>query len=245
MGWICRRRPWGSSIQYLNDESMMILTRRGALWGWVVTVLATVVSFVLVIHDFLAINDPVQANVLVVEGWAWESEAMKEAAGEFNRGSYDIMITVGVLPRGQGSGSMQENSAAQAAEQLRKFGVTDRAIEVLAVPNIDRHRTYASALAVKHWLADSKINAVGINVFTLGAHARKSLVLFKRAFGGKVPVGVIAGREDGYSPERWWLSVRGIYTVLRKTIGYLYAEWWPLPDDLLAPTGQVALFGGK
>lgn len=209
---------------------------RGALKGLGIAVLAAVVLFVLAIHDFLAINDPVRANVLVVEGWAWESAAMQEAAEEFNRGGYEIVLTVGVLTGGQGSESMQENLAAHAAERLRELGVDDHAIQVLAVSNIDRHRTYASALAVKHWLADSKIDTVGINVITLGAHARKSLVLFKRALGQSVPVGVIAGTEDAYDPERWWLSVSGIYTVLRKTIGYLYAEWWPLPDDPLSST---------
>lgn len=218
---------------------------RGALTGWGVAVLAAVVLFTSAVHDFLAINNPVQANVLVVEGWAWNSAAIQEAAEEFNRGRYDVVVTVGVLSTEQGSELMQENPATRAAEQLRKLGVENRAIEVLAVPNIDRHRTYASALAVRHWLEDSKVDALGINVFTLGAHARKSLVLFKRAFGQGVPVGVIAGTEYSYDPQRWWLSVRGIYTVLRKTIGYLYAEWWPLPYDLLAPTGHVVSFGEK
>lgn len=218
---------------------------RGALAGWVVAVLAAAVLFVLGIHDFLTINEPVQANVLVVEGWAWESAAMKEAAEEFSRARYDVVVAVGVLPTPHGSGPLQENAAAHAAEQLKKFGVNDHAIQVVTVSNIDRHRTYTSALAVRRWLADSKVNVVGINVFTLGAHARKSLVLFKRAFSERVPIGVIAGTEDGYDTERWWLSARGIYTVLRKTIGYLYAEWWPLPDDLLALNGQVGSFGGK
>ncbi len=209
---------------------------RWVLRGGSVAILATIVLFVSAIHDFLAINDPVQANVLVVEGWAWESSAMKEAAGEFNRGRYDVVITVGVLPRAQESGSMQENFAELAAKELRKLGVDAQAIQVLAVPHVDWHRTYASALAVKHWLAGSKTDIVGINVVTLGAHARKSLVLFKRALGQSVAVGVIAGAENAYDPERWWLSVSGIYTVLRKAIGYLYAEWWPLPDDLPAST---------
>ena len=209
---------------------------RWVLRGGSVAILTTIVLFVSAIHDFLAINDPVQANVLVVEGWAWESSAMKEAAGEFNRGRYDVVITVGVLPRAQESGSMQENFAELAAKELRKLGVDAQAIQVLAVPHVDWHRTYASALAVKHWLAGSKTDIVGINVVTLGAHARKSLVLFKRALGQSVAVGVIAGAENAYDPERWWLSVSGIYTVLRKAIGYLYAEWWPLPDDLPAST---------
>ena len=222
---------------------MAKLTRRGALKGWGIAVLVALVWFVLAIDDFLAITAPVHANVLVVEGWIWESAAMKEAAEEFNSGRYDVVVTVGTLPRWREGEPLGEDAAAHAADQLRKLGVNGQSIQVLAVPNIDRHRTYTSALAVKHWLAGSKVNVMGINVVTLGAHARKSLVLFKRAFGERIPIGVIAGTEDSYDPERWWLSVKGIYTVLRKTLGYLYAEWWPLSDDLLASPGQVACRG--
>ena len=215
----------------------------GTVKSWIVAVLLAVVVFVFTIHDFLAMNDPVQANILVIEGWIWESSAMKDAAKEFKSGGYDLVVTVGTLPRWQAGEPLEENAAAHAADQLRKFGVNEQAIQILTVPNIDRHRTYTSALAVKRWLLDSHIHVVGINVFTLGAHARKSLVLFNRAFGENTPIGVIAGIEDSYDPEQWWLSVKGIYIVLRKTIGYLYAEWWPLPDDLLASTGQVAWLG--
>lgn len=215
----------------------------GALNGWGIAVLVPLAWFVFTVDGFLAITVPVQANVLVVEGWIWESAAMKEAAEEFNRGRYDVVVTVGTLPRWREGEPLGEDAAAHAADQLRELGVSGQSIQVLAVPNIDRHRTYASALAVKHWLADAKIHVIGINVFTLGAHARKSLVLFKRAFGQSVSVGVIAGVEDSYEPDRWWLSARGIYTVLRKTIGYLYAEWWPLPDDSRASPDQVAFLG--
>ena len=200
-------------------------------------VLIALVWFVLAIHDFLAISDPVQANVLVVESWVRESAAMQEVADEFNRGKYDVVLTASLLPGAQGSGPMQENNATHAAEQLRKLGVDAHVIKVLTVPNLDRHRTYTSALAVKHWLVNSQVHAIGINVYTIGAHARKSQVLFRRAFDRSIPIGVIAGTETGYSPERWWLSMRGIYTVLRKTVGYLYAKWWPLPDDLRSSAG--------
>lgn len=219
------------------------LAMHRVLQGAAIAGLAAVILFVSFIHDFLAISEPVHANVLVFESWAWKSAAMQEAAEEFRRGQYDVVLAVGVFPGIKEGELMQENDAARAAEQLRKLGVGANAIEVLAVPNIDRHRTYASALAVKRWLADSKIDVVGINVFTIGAHARKSLVLFKRALGaGGGPVGVIAGTEDGYDTGRWWLSMRGIYTVLRKTVGYLYAECWPLPDDLPV---SIASLGGS
>lgn len=222
---------------------MMTGTLRTVLTGGIVAVLAAVVFSASVVHEFLAINAPLQANILVVEGWAWESAAMQEAAQEFHRGGYDLVVSVGIRSPARESGPMQRNAAESAAKRLKEFGLDDRAIKVLAVSNIDRHRTYASALAVKHWLADAKIHVVGINVFTLGAHARKSLVLFQRAFGRSVPIGVISGTEDSYDPQRWWLSMKGIYTVLRKTLGYLYAEWWPLPDDPHASPDPVAFLG--
>jgi hypothetical protein len=213
------------------------VTMRGVLWVGGVFFLVVVIWVIVAGHDFLAISDPVPANVLVVEAWAWQSASMQEAAKEFIRGRYDIVVTVGVLPERYESGSMHENPAARAAERLRKLGVDHNSIVILSVPNVKRHRTYTSALAVKQWLIDSETNAMGVNVFTLGAHARKSLVLFGLAFDNDVPVGVIAGVDDKYSPERWWLSIRGVYTVLWNTVGYLYAEWWPLPDKRLASSG--------
>ena len=120
-----------------------------------------------------------------------------------------------------------------AAKQLQSLGVQYSDIVTLPVPEVSNHQTYASALTVKKWLKKLEVAPKGINVFTIGPHARKSLVLFTRALGASCPIGVIAGTEDSYDPERLWLSVKGIYTVLRKAIGYLYAEWWPLQDDLL------------
>lgn len=204
----------------------------GSLKIWIITALLAIMAFVSAIHDFLAINHPVQANVLVIEGWICDSVAMKEAAEELKRGRYDVAVTVGTLPTWQTGEPLQDNSAVCAADQLRQLGVKDHTIQILAVPNIDRHRTYTSAMVVKRWLINSKINVSGINVFTIGTHARKSLVLFRRAFSERIPIGVIAGTEDSYDPKRWFISLNGIYAVLRKTIGYLYAKWWPMPDDL-------------
>jgi hypothetical protein len=191
--------------------------------------LVAVIWFLVAGHDFLAISEPVSANVLVVEGWVWHSAAMQEAVDEFQRGAYDVVITVGVISEGEASGRTQENDAASAAERLKELGLGGHAVAEVAVPHTDRHRTYASALAVKRWLTDSKINTRGINVFTLGTHARKSRVLFRRALGGDIPIGVIAGTVHDYNPERWWLSVQGTNAVLRKTAGFLYAVTWPLP----------------
>jgi len=188
--------------------------------------------FVLTINDFLAISRPVDANILVVEGWIWNSPALREAAVEFNRGHYTWLVAVGGPIGGDGATLAHDNTAELAARQLRELGVDENLIVVLRVPDMTRHRSYASALTLRNWLARSHTETAAVNVFTVGAHARKSLVLFKRALGSSAKVGVIAGTEDGFDPNRWWMSPRGIYVIARKTLGYLYAVFWPLPESL-------------
>jgi hypothetical protein len=190
-----------------------------------------VLLFVLGIHDFLAINRPVNGNILAVESWIWESAAMREAAEEFKRGRYAWLVTAGAPGGGNGNAGDQKSSADLAARRLQELGVDQKLIVVLTGPKVKLHQTYTSAVTLRNWLNRSKTETTGVNVFTLGAHARKSLVLFQRALGPGINVGVIAGTEDGYDTRRWWLSARGIYVVARKALGYLYAVCWPFPHD--------------
>ena len=189
--------------------------------------------FVFTIQNFLAISLPVEGNILVVEGWIWNSPGMKDAAEEFRRGDYQYLVTVGG-PAGSGDvHSDQKNFAELAARRLQELGIPETDITVLRVPAVTSHRTYACALTLKNWLTTSKIDTTGVNVVTLGAHARKTLVLFQRTLGPETKVGVISGTDDEYDPNRWWLSARGIYVIMRKTVGYLYAIAWPLPEGFL------------
>jgi len=194
--------------------------RRGLTVLALVT-LGVVLAFGFTLNNFLAISRPVDGDVLVVEGWIRHSAALTEAADEFKRGRYRWLVTVG-----------DSVDAAGAAGRLRALGVDPSLIVVLPVAHVRLHQTYASALTLKSWLAKSSSETRGLNVFTLGAHARKSLVLFQRALGPELHVGVIAGEEDSFDPERWWLSARGTYVILRKALGYLYAVVWPLPTSL-------------
>jgi len=204
------------------------------------TALTALLVFAFTIQDFLAVNLPVVGNILVVEGWIWDSSAMREATEEFSRGQYEYLVTVGGPIEGDKGPTNQRNLAELAARRLRELGVAEASIIVLNVPDVTFHRTYASAFTLKNWINDSKIEVTGVNVFTLGAHARKSLVLFKRALGPGTKVGVISGTDTEYDPTHWWLSARGIYVILRKTVGYLYAIVWPLPDSLPLASSQCS-----
>lgn len=194
--------------------------------------LVAVVAFILTIHDFLTINQRVEADILVVEGWVYSHPAIAEAAEEFKQGQYRLLITVGGPTAVEGRNLEYASSAVLAANQLQDLGVEKRSIVALTVPEFSQHRTYTSALTVKEWLKRSEIPAKGINVFTIGPHARKSLVLFMRAFGPSFAIGVIAGTDEEYDPDRWWMSARGIYVISRKLLGYLYAITWPLPEEI-------------
>ena len=197
-----------------------------------ITALIVGLAFVLTINDFLAINQRVEANILVVEGWVYSHPAIREAAEEFKKGQYSLLITVGGSVGEAEENVDQPSSASLAASQLQELGVDKGLIVALTVPRVSHHRTYASALTVRNWLKRSNHQAKGINIFTIGPHARKSRVLFISALGPGIAVGVIAGTDNDYDPDRWWMSVRGTYVIFRKLLGYVYAVTWPLPENI-------------
>jgi uncharacterized SAM-binding protein YcdF (DUF218 family) len=117
-----------------------------------------------------------------------------------------------------------KTSAELSATILKKFGINEKAIVSIPPKPVKRDRTFASALAVKNWLAQKNIQPKGINVFSSGPHSRRSWMLFKEAIGEEIPVGIIACENRGYDPKRWWETSSGVRVVLDETIAYLYAK---------------------
>jgi hypothetical protein len=194
---------------------------------------ALAVAFLLAtVHGFLAESAPVAGEILVVEGWIWNRPALKEAYAEFRQGNYQCVVTVGGPASDSPHGGNQVSTAGLAAVRLKEFGLEEKFIIALSATEVEKHRTYTSAAAFKSWMLKHSPKTQRINVFTLGVHARKSKVIFRKVMGPQVQVGVIAGAEAAYVPSRWWLSSLGIKLVIRNAVGYLYAAVWPLPKDL-------------
>ena len=60
---------------------------------------------------------------------------------------------------------------------------------------------------------------------SLGCHARRTWLLFERAFEGEdVEIGVISELNRDYDPERWWGSSAGVRAVVGESIAYFYAR---------------------
>lgn len=116
------------------------------------------------------------------------------------------------------------SEAEVARGWLLAHGLADSLVVALNAPEVDYNKTYTSALAVRQWMA-AQGKTVPFNLFSVGAHARRSRMLFAKAFDGKVRVGIIASPRRGYSEDNWWKVKAGRQFVMDQVLKYLYAKF--------------------
>ena len=195
--------------------------------GWLVLGVAFVAAVLAVrawLQPFLAVTDTVTCHYLVVEGWA-PDYALRLAAEEFRRGSYRMIFCTGG-PLEQGSLLAEHKTYAEvAARSLEKLGVPPEAIAGVPAGSRKRGRTWGSAVALGSKIEREKMAVDGINIVTVGVHARRTRLLFRRALGAEIPVGVISVPPRDYDPQTWWQSSYGLKDVLGETVGCV-GEWF-------------------
>ncbi len=175
------------------------------------------------IHLFLAINDPVKSDVLIVEGWV-EHYALEFATKEFRTRGCKRLYTTGV-PITQGSYLVDYKTFADlGAATLRELGVPADAIIAVPPPAAQVDRTYHSVVALQQFFAKHGGPPTAFNVVTIGAHARRSRLIYRQVFGDTVNIGVIAVPNFHYDSRRWWLSSIGLRDVIGETLAYVYAR---------------------
>ena len=173
-------------------------------------------------YSFFAISAPVPSSILVVEGWV-PDYALVRAVQEFRWNHYQLLVTTGEpLQKG---GYLQEfdNYAELASATLLQLGVGPDSVVTVAGPRTRLDRTYTSALAFRSWLIDSLPDVRAVNIMTLGVHARRTRLLFQRALGKNVNVGIISIDDQEFDPRLWWTSSSGFQRVLEEVVGYVYA----------------------
>jgi len=211
------------NLGLIQRKERWVLTVRG--WVLLCAVLISGSAFgARKANAFLSVTCRIQADALVLEGWL-PDYALEQALNEFTNGHYGLLITAGgPLPKGAYLSEYQSN-AEFAAATLRKMGLDSERLVSVPAPKTTKDRTYVSALAVKAWLTASHSNVHAMNVFTVGPHARRSRLLFQKAFGDEVAVGVISGPDEEYDQRHWWTTSAGVRTVLDEVIAYLYAKF--------------------
>jgi hypothetical protein len=195
--------------------------------GWLFLVVlagGVVVGVMSRLQPFLAVTKPVRANVLVVEGWV-PDYVLKEAANEFQQGRYEyLLVTGGPLLKGfLITGYSSE--AALAAACLRTLHVLP-ANQLLEAPCAFtyRNRTFESARAAQTKLLAAGVHVQGVNVITVGTHARRTWLVYRKVFKPQTEIGVICHLDEEYQADRWWQSSAGIKAVMTEGFGWTY-EW--------------------
>ena len=122
-----------------------------------------------------------------------------------------------------------KNYAELAATILEQLGLDKNMMVVIPAPPVIKDRTYASAVAMKNWLTASPRPIKAVNLVTLGAHARRSRLLFEQALGPGITVGIIALEDPRYDHRHWWRSSLGVRTTLGEIIAYGYARFFFRP----------------
>lgn len=225
----------------------IVLFRQRKLWiptviGWFfLLVIALLVCLFVVrnIYHFLAQNKPVGARVLVIEGWLAPKE-LDQAVETFKKGGYEKVVTTGGPVLDWPELSNKGNYAQMAADYLAQHGVPRRLIIAVPTPASAQERTFLSAVVLRNSAQKLGIKLSAFDLFSSGAHSRRSHLLFQMAFGQKVRIGILASRPDDYDPEAWWRESSGVESIIFQSIAFLWVKcfFWPGP-----PGSQQELWG--
>lgn len=172
----------------------------------------------------MAVTDPVHEGSLVVEGWVTD-DAFEQAASEFKRGHYDrLYVTGGPLAAGAPL-SEYKTYAQLGAAVLLKLGMDTNAVQAVPAPWIRQDRTYTGAVFLREWLRGHGRAVSEIHLMSQGLHARRSRLLFEKAFGRGVKVGITSIPSREYDPRHWWRYSAGVRGVVDEAIAYVYARF--------------------
>ena len=214
---------WPPKTEYFG-----LIHRRQCLlptWrGWLILLLAAgglAVTGLRCLYPFLAPNDPLPGGVIVVEGWA-PDYALEIVTREFRSHHYEkVYVTGGPLDYGSFLSEYQ-TFADRGAASLLKMGLTTNEVQAVPAPFARQDRTYTAALALRNWWRAHSLAPREVQLMSEGPHARRSRILYRKALGSEVRVGITAIQDQNYDPKHWWRSSAGFRNVLDETIAYVY-----------------------
>ena len=174
------------------------------------------------LYPFLAQNCPLsQAELIIIEGWLPDAELVQLVA-ETEPGT--LWVTTGGPIKFGGSLFDEKTYAEVTTERLQKLGVSSEAILTASAPDVAADRTYASALAVRDKLEEQGLFGRPANLYTLGAHSRRSFLLYRLAFDSEGSLGVVALENEELDLRHWCRSSLAFRQVADEAIAWLYVQ---------------------
>jgi hypothetical protein len=195
------------------------------LWTWLVLAVALGLAAFFAarnVYAFLAPNEPVGAHLLVVEGWM-DADELDQALRALETGRWERIVTTGG-PIADFEAGDTRYYADRARDYLVRRGLTSDRVTAVRSPASAQDRSFLNAVLVRDWVASSGVAVDSVDVFSSGAHSRRSRLLYGLAFGPQVRVGILAAVPSSYEPAAWWRSSAGTEEILKEGIAWLWTE---------------------
>ena len=108
--------------------------------------------------------------------------------------------------------------AQLARSRLLSLGIDSSLVIAIPAKRVKINRTLTSALAFRNWLDSSDIEIKGINIISLGTHARRTWMTYNKILNEKYDIGIISLPDyQGYRSRKY-----KVLKTLRETIGIIY-----------------------
>ena len=219
-----------SPRRWFRPHTLWLPTWRTTLLASV-TVLPCLLWVLAQLYPWLSVTAPIEdAKYAVVEGWASDF-VVAEAVAWTKKHEVKMIFTTGI-PGDMGMYLVKYPTYAEmCADTLRHMGADPAKVTPAPGQNVDRERTRAMAMGLKHALDASQIPAGErkINLFTAGAHAYRSRMHFRRVLGPEWQVGVISVAPVDYFPGGWWNYSEGVKSVIEEIVGIIGQSIGPRP----------------
>ncbi len=205
--------------------------RRPTLLGWLVIITSLIVLCRISLpfmYNFLAVNKPIKSKTMIIEGWV-PTYALKEAVELYKEDGYKRLIVTGVPIVNYEFISPYQNTAQATILALKHYGIKDSIYHANIPTNVFVDRTYHTAVAAK-LLFDSNNWPMNFNIFSVGVHARRSRLMFRKAFGNDCEIGIYAPRDRTFLPQYWWKSSKGFRNVSNEFVATLFVTLFFHPE---------------
>jgi hypothetical protein len=196
------------------------------VWSWLVLLCASGAAALFALHHvyaFLAPSQPLRARILVVEGWMPTGE-LDQAFRVVANGHYERVVTTGGPIENEFERDDGKSYAERARDYLVRRGLPADVVTAVPAPASAQDRSFLNAVMVREWLAGFDPTADSLDVFSSGVHGRRSRLLYRKAFGPQVRIGIVAATPSAYDPAAWWRTSAGAKEVLAEAIAWLWTE---------------------
>lgn len=111
------------------------------------------------------------------------------------------------------------NSFAELAKNnLLAIGIDSSLVVSIPGKKVTINRTLTSALAFRDWLKTSDIEVKGINIVTLGTHAKRTWMIYNKILDKKYDIGIISIQDYREQHSKRYKVLK----TIRETIGIIY-----------------------